>query len=257
MERGKIAFARLCHEELSRDKLRDGIGLYAEKRLHGLLKRWVFDDLSAHEQKVAERGGKQSRFVADVLTPDGEIFEIQTAKLYPLRKKIAFYMEKTDYRVTLVHPLAVKKYVSWLDPTSGEVTKRTRVSRTATPLTGISELRPFLKYLDDPRFSVMFPLVELDEYRLLDGWSRDRKRGSHRYELIPLALHDTCVIESGADILAHFPEGLPDEFVAKDFAKATRLQGYALYDALAVFVALGAIAPDGKRGRAVLYRKAK
>ena len=257
MERGKIAFARLCHEELSRDKARDGIGLYAEKRLHSVLKRWVCDDFAAHEQKVPQRDGKTSRFVADVLTRDGDIFEIQTASLYRLVRKITFYLEETDFRVTLVHPLAARKYISWLDPASGEVTKRNKSPHSATPLEGISELKPFLSLLDNPRFTVIFPMVELDEYRLLDGWGRNKKRGSHRYELIPLSLLETVVVESSADILHHFPAELPEEFVAKDFAKATRLRGYALYDALSIFVSLGRILPVGKRGRAVLYQNIK
>ena len=255
MERGKIAFARLCHEELSREKSRDGIGLYAEKRLHSVLKRWVCDDFTAHEQKVRGRDGKPSRFVADVLTPIGDIFEIQTGKLYPLQKKIAFYMQQTDYRITLVHPISAIKYVSWLDPATGELVKRNKSPRPETVLAGIAQLRHFLPYLQNPRFTVLFPLVEVEEFRLLDGWGRGKKRGSHRYELLPLSLLDTCEITSGTDILRHFPADLPDEFLAKDFKKATRLMGYALYDALAVFEALGCIERCGKRGNAYLYRK--
>lgn len=255
MERGKIAFARLCHEELSREKTRNGIGLYAEKRLHSVLKRWVCDDFSAHEQKVRGRGEKSSRFVADVLTPAGEIFEIQTGKLYPLLKKIGFYMNETDHAVTLVHPLAAVKYVSWLDPETGELVRRNKSPRPDTVLKGISELRHFLPHLEHPRFSVLFPLIEMEEFRLLDGWSRNRKRGSHRYELLPLSLLDVCEITSGADILSYFPATLPDEFVSKDFKKATRLGGYALYDALAMFETLGAIERCGKRGNAYVYRK--
>ena len=255
MERGKIAFARLLYEELSREKTRDGIGLYAEKRLHSVLKRWVCDDFAAHEQKVRGRDGKPTRFVADVLTPAGEIFEIQTGKLYPLLKKIAFYMNETDHTVTLVHPLAAVKYVSWLDPETGEAVKRNKSPRPETVLGGISELRHFLPYLESPRFSVLFPLIEMEEFRLLDGWSKNKKRGSHRYELLPLSLLDVCEIKTRADILQYFPHGLPEEFLAKDLKKATRLGGYALYDALAVFEALGAIERCGKRGNAYVYRK--
>ena len=87
MENGKITFARLCHEELLREKERDSIGLYAEKRLHSVLKRWMYDDFNAHEKKVPERDGKISRFVADVLTPSGEIIEIQTGEPFRLAKK--------------------------------------------------------------------------------------------------------------------------------------------------------------------------
>ena len=138
MEAGKITFARLCLEELSRTKVRDGIGLLAEKRLHGVLKRWVWDDESCHEQNVPQRDGKITRFVADVLTPFGEIFEIQTADLYPMRQKLAFYMEQTDFKVTVVHPLIGRKFISWMDPATGEVTTRRRSPLREDALTALA-----------------------------------------------------------------------------------------------------------------------
>ena len=257
MEAGKITFMRLCYEELSRKKVRDGIGLLAEKRLHGLLKRWVIDDPACHEVRVTGRGERARKFVADILTPAGEIFEIQTAALYPMRQKLAFYMEETDHPVTVVHPLFAVKYISWLDPESGEVTARKKSPLHQTPLHALAELKPFVSYLASPRFSLCLPQIEVDEYRLLDGWSRDKKRGSHRYELIPLSLLDTCYLRCRADYAALFPTDarLGGAFTAKTFSRVTRLKGYALYDALAVFEALGVIEKCGKEGRASLYRK--
>lgn len=255
MEGGKITFARLCHEELLRQKERDSIGLYAEKRLHSVLKRWMYDDFTAHEQKVPQRDGKTSRFVADILTPSGEIIEIQTGELFRLARKIAFYMEKTDFKVTLVHPLTAQKWVSWMDPTTGEVGARRRSPRHDTVLSGIALLKSFAPFLGDPRFSVLFPLLELDEYRLLDGGGKSRKLRSHRYELIPLSLIDTVRLTEREDYLVYFPTDLPDRFTAKVFQKHTRLRGYALYDAIGVFEALGVITRVGKEGRSTLFQK--
>lgn len=250
----ELSFARLCHEELSRVKVREGIGLLEEKRLHSVLKRWLYDDFTAHEQKVAGRGEKPRRIVADVLTPDGEIFEIQTGKLYPLHKKIAFYLEQTDYRVTVVHPLMAEKWISWMDPETGEITARNRSTLREGALHGIAQLKPFLPYLQNPRFSLCLPAIEADEYRLLDGWGNGGKRGSHRYELMPMRLLEVFRFSKREDYLATMPE-TPASFTAKEFGKLTRLRGYALYDALAVFEALDAIAKDGKRGRATLYKR--
>ena len=255
MEAGKITFARLCLEELSRTKVRDGIGLLAEKRLHGVLKRWVWDDAACHEQNVPQRDGKITRFVADVLTPLGEIFEIQTGSLYPMQHKLAFYMEKTDFKVTVVHPLIGRKFISWMDPATGEVTTRRRSPLREDALTALAQLRPYVDHLGSPRFSLLLPQIEVDEYRLLDGWSRDKKRGSHRYELMPMALLDTFVLQDLQDYISLFPAEMPQEFTAKAFGKQTRLRGYDLYNALAVFEALGVIEKCGKSGRATLYRK--
>ncbi len=249
----ELSFMRLCREELSRVKVRDGIGLLAEKRLHGLLKRWVCDDETRHEQKVA--ADKKRRFVADVLTADGAIYEIQTGDLYPLRQKIEFYMNETDYRVTVVHPLIAEKWISWMDPATGEVTERRRSPRRDGPLSPLAQLKPFVPWLGSPRFSLCFPVIVFDEYRLRDGWGREKKRGSHRYELIPMALTDVRRFAAKEDYAALFPADVPPDFTARTFGKLTRLGGYDLYDVLFVFEALGVIEKSGTRGRAALYHK--
>ena len=249
----ELSFARLCHEELSREKVREGIGLLEEKRLHSVLKRWICDDFETHEQKVPGRGEKSRKFVADVLTKNGEIFEIQTADLYPMKKKIEFYMSETDHPVTVVHPLIAKKEILWLHPESGELSPARSTLREGV-LHGVAQLKPFLPYLCTPRFSLCFPAIEAQEYRLLDGWGKGGKRGSHRFELLPRALLEVYRLSTREDFLAVFPE-MPAEFTAKEFGKSTRLRGYALYDALAVFEGLGIIEKCGTRARATLWRK--
>lgn len=254
---GKIKFLRLAGEELSRVKTRDGIGLLAEKRLHSTLKRWVCEDESCHEVKITGQGEKKRRFVADILTPAGEIFEIQTGKLYPMHKKIQFYMQETAHPVTVLHPLLGEKWITWLDPTTGEATARKKSPLHETPLHALSELKPFLPYLGDKRFSLCLPTLEVEEFRLLDGWDKKGKRGSHRYELIPLALLDIIELRTKKDYQALFPtdERLNEPFTAKAFARVTKLRGYALYDALAVFEGLGTIKKCGSDGRAALWQK--
>ena len=255
MHDSKIIFSLLCREELLREKERNGIGLYAEKRLHSVLKRWILDDFTAHEQKVPGRDGKNSRFVADILTPGGEIFEIQTGRLFPLARKIEFYMNETDFTVTVVHPLAAGKTISWLDPATGELRERRRSPRHESELFGIAQLKPFLPYLTNPRFRVSFPLVELEEYRLLRAGKGDPKKHSHRYELIPIELLRHTVCAQREDYLAFFPQALPPRFTAGEFGKCTKLAGYDLYDAIAVFEGLGALARCGKQGRSTLFER--
>lgn len=249
----ELRFSRLCYEELSREKVREGIGLLEEKRLHSVFKRWICDDFETHERKITGKGEKPRKFVADVLTRDGEIFEIQTADLYPMRKKIDFYMSETDHKVTVLHPLIGKKRILWLHPQSGEITPA-RSPLKENVLHGIAQLKPFLPYIGSPRFHLIFPVIEAEEYRTLDGWSRDGKRGSHRYELFPRALTEVHRLSSRADFAAHLPE-MPVEFTAKEFGKATHLRGYDLYDVLAVFEGLGLIEKCGTRARATLWKK--
>ena len=249
----ELRFSRLCHEELSRDKVREGIGLLEEKRLHSVFKRWICDDFETHEQKVPGRGEKSRKFVADVITKDGEIFEIQTAALYPMKKKIEFYMTQTDHPVTVLHPLIGKKQILWMHPETGEITPARSPLREGV-LHGIAQLKAFLPYLDNGRFHLIFPVIEAEEYRLQDGWGKGGKRGSHRYELLPRTLTEVYRLTTRADFAAHLPE-LPTEFTAKEFGKSARWRGYDLYDALAVFEGLGIIEKCGTRGRAAIWKK--
>ena len=250
---GENTFARLCKEELSRVKEREGIGLYKEKRLHSVLKRWICDDLTAHEQKIASRDGKPSRFVADVLTPWGEIAEIQTGSLYPLLKKLTFYLDQTDHPVTVVHPLIAEKTVCWIDPESGELKSRRRSPKHEGLLHAIALLKPLTPLLGRERLRFLFPVLEAEEYRLLDGWGREGKRGSHRYELFATRLLDAPILQTKQDFAALLPSSLPSPFTAKHFGNLTRLSGYPLYHALAVLESLDILHRCGKQGRATLF----
>ncbi len=249
----ELRFSRLCHEELSREKVRDGIGLLEEKRLHSIFKRWICDDFEAHEQKVPGRGEKSRRFVADVLTKDGEIFEIQTGDLYPMQKKIAFYMTETDHKVTVLHPLIGKKEILWIRPETAEITTARSPVREGV-LHGVAQLKAYLPYLCTPRFHLIFPVIEAQEYRLQDGWGRGGKRGSHRYELLPRALIAVHRLSTREDFLALLP-ALPAEFTAKEFGKLTRLRGYDLYNVLAVYEGLDILEKCAPRARAALWRR--
>lgn len=254
---GKIRFLRLAHEELSRIKTRDGIGLLAEKRLHSTLKRWICEDTRCHEVKITGKGEKKRRFVADILTKNGEIFEVQTGKLYPIRAKIHFYMTETDYHVTLLHPLLREKWICWLNIETGEATARKKSPLHETALHALAQCKPFLPYLGTKRFSICLPALEAEEFRLLDGWGRKGKRGSHRYELIPLALLDTLSLKERTDYVALFPTDarLNTPFTAKTFGKIAHLKGYDIYNALAVFEGLDVIKKSGTEGRAALWQK--
>ena len=220
-----------------------------------MLKRWILDDFSHHEQRIHDREGKRTRYVADVLTPAGEIYEIQTATLYPMRKKLAFYIEHTDHSVCVVLPLIAQKHVNWMQPETGEVTARRKSPRHDTALSALGELKSVLPYLGHPRFSVCLPAIEVEEFRFLDGWGKGGKRGSHRYEQIPLALRSVTHLCTRADYGALLPPSLPATFTAKVFAKHTGLRGYTLYDALAVFEGLGFLQKWGKEGRSTLYAR--
>ena len=242
------------------------IGTLREKRLHAAVKLYLCPDETCHERPVGdllrEDGAKPRRMVADILT-DGHIMEVQTGGFFPLREKIGWYLTHTPCRVTVVHPIPAVKYLSWIDPADGSILsrhkspKRGRVKDVAKELYWVSD------FIGDPRFAVRILLLELEEYRLADGWSKDKKRGSNRYERFPTALLGDVTLWTPADYAAYFlpsalsapdAEGTPPVFTAAAYAKATGVRGKATYSTIHLLERLGLVREWEERvGRAAAW----
>ena len=109
--------------------------------------------------------------------------------------------------------------------------------------------------IDDPNLTVVLLMVDLDEYRLRDGWSGDGKRGSHRTERLPIAMGDSLVLACRKDYAALLPADLPQMFTVAEFGKAARLTAKKAGKAIRFFVRLGLIVRSGNRGRAYEYTR--
>lgn len=221
-----------------------GIGILKEKILHATLKWWLDEDTRHHEIPLPEGS------VADIF--DGErVTEIQTANFSGFRKKLTCLLE--HYPVTVVHPLVRKKWVTWIDPATGETTQPHRSPRTGTFTDAGKELVYILPLLTHPNLTVRLVLLDVEERRLADGWSRDGKRGSHRLERVPLELGEEMTLSCPADYRGLIPPALPAVFTAKEFGKVARLQGRNLNGTLKVLMATGVIRREQKQGNAWLY----
>ena len=147
-----------------------GIGTLGERRLHAALKRFLSPDVTTHEIGVG-------RYRADVLT-DGHVYEVQTRRMDRLTAKLRVFLD--TYDVTVVYPVARQKYLSWVDPETGDVT-----SPRKSPIHGkvqdcLYELFYLAEFLTHPRFHVKVLLADLQEYRTLTGYGRAKKRRAPR-----------------------------------------------------------------------------
>ena len=226
-----------------------GFGTLSEKRLHAVVKTYLCEDTDCHEVGV-----KDTRYVADVRVGN-DVYEVQTGNFSPLKAKIAHYLTATDCTVTVVHPLAVERQVAWIDPTDGSVSKPRKIAYRSRPEKLLPALYPLLPFLDNPRLSFRLLLLSVEDFRLLNGWSRDRKRGSSRYERVPLDLLDDITFSSPTDYLRFLPADLPSPFKVSDFSRLTRLRGRDAYSAVRVLVALGLLRPADPIGRAMAFEK--
>ena len=86
------------------------------------------------------------------------------------------------------------------------------------------KIRPFLK---DPNLRLRLDLIDMEEYRLLNGWSRDKKKGSDRFDRIPLTFVEEVRVDRREDYMQFIPYEIPEEFTAKDFAACAKVD-YAI-----------------------------
>lgn len=245
-------FERMCRAALlqGRSEGEAGIGTLKEKRLHSIIKHFLCDNETYHEVGIAD-----TRYVADVRIGN-LIYEVQTGDFYPMRRKIEHYLTKTDCTVTVVHPIPVCKWISWVDPETHEILPRKRSPKRGSPIDLLPQLYSLLPHLQNPRLRYHLLLLEVEDFRLLNGRrSRDRKRGSERYERIPLSLLGELELQSPADFARFVPAELPRVFTVREFSALTGIRGRDAYSAVRVLSALGFFCEGEKRGRSMTWER--
>lgn len=264
MDENKLIFDSICRSVAAEGLSGEGIGTMAEKRMHKTLKRYICPDESCHEVRIKPDGSPSTEdreraesgrggYIADIYK-DGEIFEIQTAGFYPLKKKIEFYLKNTDFKVTVVHPLVECKWSVWVDPETGETTPRRRSPKKEKLTDLLPEIFWLSEFLDSDRLFFRVPVIEAEEYRMLDGWSGDKKKGSTKYERIPVSLINEVTFGAKA-VRELMPDALDEEFSAPEFSKAVGLRGRRAYYALKLMCIAGAVEKGEKKGRSFIYKR--
>ncbi len=230
---------------IGKTREKTSIGTFREKTVHAVLKHYYSPDENTHEVAVGN-------YVADIF--DGKsIWEIQNGNFYKIRAKLDAFL--AQYPVTIIFPIPHHKWLIWIDEETGELSPKRKSPLTGNAYRAFPELYRIKSYLANERLRFIFPLVDMEEYRLLNGWSKDRKKGSHRYDRIPIGLFDEVRIETRADYLQFLPDGLPSPFTSGDFAKTAKIPVKTARNTLHILTCLDIIKIAGKRGNAYLYQR--
>ncbi len=236
------------------------IGTLREKRLHAVIKRYLCEDVTTHEIPLKDILCSDcvpcTKIVADVLV-DSMIYEVQTGGFYPLKKKIQWYLDHTDFHITVVHPMPGIKYLSWIDPKNGQVTARNKLTRKGRVKDIAGEIYWLSDFIGHPRFSLRLLLLEMEEYRILNGYGKEKKSRAEKYERFPVSLLGDVLLYEPEDYAFYF---LPDclgltPFTAAEYSKASGIRGKAVYSLLHLLTRLGVLETGEARGRSMTFLK--
>lgn len=225
----------------------NGINIYNEKSLHAALKRWYAAPDDRMEARV-------DGYIIDLIHGD-LLVEIQTGSFSPLKRKLAALA--ASHPVRLVFPVAVEKWIIRLPLSeSGQAVRRKSPLRGSVEML-FKELVYIPALLNIENFTLEVLLIREEEVRRFDasrarGW---RRKGWVTHERRLLEVVDRRIFHTPDELCGLLPAVLSDAFTVKELAKAAGQPEWLARKMVYCFKALGKVAPDGKRGRALLYRR--
>lgn len=222
-----------------------GIGTLKEKTIHAVLKNYYAPHLTDQEQRI-------EGFVADIFK-EGNIIEIQSRNFNTMRKKLETFLPLYD--VTIVYPIAATKWLCWIDEETGEITSKRKSPKKGSIYNIIPELYRIKSFLGHSNLHFILTFMDIEEYRLLNGWNHTKKKGSTRHDGIPKKLIKEVSLQTSQDFMIFLPETLPENFTTKDLQKEAKISISYATTCLHLLHHIGIIERIGKQGRAYLYRR--
>lgn len=242
-ERDRQRFQEVRDRLLGEERLRTGIGTLSEKTTHMILKNYYEPDVDKQEIPIGN-------YVADIFTGQ-EIIEIQSAGFGKMREKLESFLP--EYPVTIVHPIPHIKRVIWIDEETGALSAPHRSPKKGTAYDAFLELYRIRDYLGDRHLTVKLLLMEMEEYKIQNGYGKDKKIRASKYDRIPLDIVEEIAIERPEDLMQFIPLELEEPFTRKQFAKTAHINERMASLIIKLYRYYGMIEQTGKDGRSYLY----
>lgn len=221
------------------------IGTYAEKSLHAFLKNGIDSDSSHHERECCG-------YVADIL--DGQsITEVQTKAFAKLPRKLEAYLS-AGYSVRVVYPFISRKYLSFADSETGELSEPRLSPYKGNIFAVTDELWHIRRFAGNEKIRFTVIALSVTEIRRRSTRGDYSRKGYFLLERLPREIYSVSDYEKPEDYLAFLPPGLPDTFRASQLGSAAHLRGRRVYSAVNFLADAGIITAAGREGRAALYK---
>jgi hypothetical protein len=222
------------------------IGTLREKHLHATLKRRYHAPGTDVEVRV-------DGFVIDLVRGD-LLIEIQTRGFSSMKRKIAALLA-AGHRIRIVHPIADRRWIVKVDA-DGAVISRRRSPKRGRPIDICTELVAFPYLLASPDVEIDVVLTEEDEIRHHTPGASWRRHGWSVLERRLITVVDTIELRSPEDLVALLPSDLPTQFTTAELATAAGIARRTAQQVAYTLKRLEMIEATGKRGNAVVYRRA-
>ena len=241
----KIRFEQAKAKIIGKDRQRLQIGILSEKTVHAVVKNYYEPD--EDKQEIPIEG-----MYADIFTGN-EIIEIQTRSFDQVRKKLDRFLP--EYPVTVVLPIPDTKWLIWIDEETGELSTPRKSPKKGSEYSAFKELYKIKPYLKKVGLTIVLLFLDMEEYRLLNGWSKDKKKGSSRYDRIPVQITKEVCFKQSRDYEILLPNTLVGEFTSSEFAKAVKINARQANLVLNILLYMDVVKRTGKRGKAFVYEK--
>lgn len=238
-----IHFEKVRDNIVGKDRERIGIGTLSEKTLHIILKNYYQPD--EDKQEIPLEG-----YVADIFT-GSEVIEIQTGQFNRMREKLKAFLPL--YPVTIVYPISNERWLRWVDVETGEISKGRKSPKKENPYLIFPELYKIKAFLKNPNLRLRIAVLDMEEYKLLNGWGEQKKNNASKFDRIPLRLVKEYEVERVEDYLQFLPLELPEQFTVKELAKLVKCSEAQASVTMNILNDVEVVKRVGKRGNAYLY----
>ena len=219
------------------------IGTLNEGSLHAQLKAWYRRPGDQVEQPVES-------YVIDLVRGD-TLIEIQTGGFAPLRCKLERLLEENPVRVVV--PVALTRRIVRLSA-DGEVLSARLSPKHGRPQDVFARLVSLPALLATPGFEVEVLLTHEEEHRRHETGRAYRRHGWVVVGRSLVSVEQSIRLGSPDDAAALLPE-LPDPFDTAELAAAGGVTRRLAQQMTYCLHAMDVLRTDGRRGRAVLYRR--
>jgi hypothetical protein len=221
------------------------IGTLNEGALHAQLKEWYREPGDRIEEVV-------DGFVVDLVRGD-VLIEIQTGSFAPLRRKLELLSRR--HRVRLVAPVPLVRRIIRVGD-DGEMLSARRSPRRGRVEEVFERLVSIPALLRRPHFELELILIHQEELRVYRQGQAFRRHGWVVAGRRLVSVEQCIRVATPADAARLLPDELPDLFDTAQIAEAAAIERRLAQQMTYCLRAMGALEVEGKRGNALVHRRA-